>query len=91
MKDHSITDEKYKRAHRIWKIGGCKTIKDYVLIYLNTDVDLLCNVLQDWRKLFYDRYFLDMAHYVSLPSFACDAFLYQSKMELDHMYEYKMY
>ncbi|XP_068227372.1 uncharacterized protein [Palaemon carinicauda] len=39
----------------------------------------------------YDKYGLDLPHYVSLPSYAFDSFLKMSEIELDHVYDEELY
>ena len=91
LKDKQITEEEYTRAQRIWRIGKCNTIKDYLLLYLRIDTGLLGDILQDWRNILFEKYSLDLAYFVSLPSFAYQAFLKQSGVEIDHIYTHEIY
>ena len=39
----------YKQALACWKATGCETIKDYMILYLNTDVLLMVDVFERIR------------------------------------------
>jgi hypothetical protein len=52
-----------------------KTMKDYHDLYLETDVLLLADVFENFRRTCLEKYKLDHAHYVSAPSLSWDAFL----------------
>ncbi|CAB3982135.1 Gastrula zinc finger [Paramuricea clavata] len=65
----------YQRAQRVWKHFGMKTMRDYHDLYLDTDVILLADVFENFRRTCLENYKLDPAHYVSAPSLSWDAFL----------------
>ncbi|XP_049813159.1 uncharacterized protein LOC126260029 [Schistocerca nitens] len=71
----SVTDVEYRRACDVWKVFKCKTIGDYSDIYLKSDVLLLADVFENFRKLCLDTYKLDPAHYITSPGLAWDALL----------------
>ena len=37
LKQSGITDKQYKQAIDCWKDTGCKSIKDYMMLYLKID------------------------------------------------------
>ena len=53
----------------------CKTIGDYHYLYLKSDVLILADVFENFRKTGKEYYNLDPAHYFSCPGFAWDAML----------------
>jgi hypothetical protein len=53
-------------------------MKDYHDRYLETDVLLLADVFENFRRTCMENYKLDPAHYVSAPSLSWDAFLKKS-------------
>ncbi|CAB3995446.1 Gastrula zinc finger, partial [Paramuricea clavata] len=73
--ESEVSDEDYERARRVWKHFGMKTMKDYHDVYLETDVLLLADVFENFRKTCLKNYGLDPAHYVSAPGLSWDAFL----------------
>ena len=38
LKQSGITDNEYKQALDCWKEFGCKTMNDYIMVNLKTDV-----------------------------------------------------
>ena len=44
-----ITDEEYEHAIKVWNYFNCKTMKDYTLLYLRTDVLLLSDIFSEFR------------------------------------------
>ena len=62
---------------------NCKTFADYHYLYPNCDVLLLADVLENFRDLSLEYYKLDPAHYLTLPSFAWDALLLKTNIQLD--------
>ena len=49
LKQSGITDKEYKRAIDCWNNTGCKSIKDYMMLYLKTDVLLSIDVFERLR------------------------------------------
>ena len=65
-----ISDKEYEYAQHVWKKAECKTIKDYHDIYLKTDVFLLADIFQSYRKMALEKYGLDPLWYYSTPGLA---------------------
>jgi len=57
-----ITDAEYARTQRAWNVFECKTMQDYHE-YLKTDVVLLADVFENFRKMCMENYGLDPAHF----------------------------
>lgn len=89
-KEH-LSDIDYGRAERVWDIGECITLKDFLINYLLVDVGLLADILWHWRTILFNKYKLEMCRYISLPSFAFDAFLKVTLAELDHITDCTVY
>jgi hypothetical protein len=81
------SDEDYKRACSVWRLAGCATMRDYVSLYLKTDVVLLADVFEAFRAMSFQHYGLDAAHYYTLPGFSWDAFLKQTGAVIGCIYE----
>jgi len=72
LKEEGISDEDYDRAHKMRSKFGCQTFKDYHDLYSKTDVLLMADVFEYFRKLDHESYGLDPTMYLTLPSFSWD-------------------
>ena len=78
-----ISDEEYLFAQKVWATFNCKTLRDYMEVYLLTDVLLLADVFENFRMKTLENYGLDPVHYFSTPHMTMDAFLKHSDVTLD--------
>lgn len=86
-----ITDQEYAFARKVWKTFNCKTLKDYLEIYLLADVLLLADIFENFRTNCYESYELDPLHYYSNAHFTFDAFLRYSGTKLELFTDPNMY
>jgi len=56
---------------------------DYHDLYVATDVVLLADVFENFRKVCQEKYGLDPAHYYSAPGLSWDALLKKTGVELE--------
>ena len=91
LSNEGITDDDYKHAQQVWDTFNCATLGDYHDIYLRTDVLLLADVFENFRKTAMATYGLDPAHYYTLPGYSWDALLKCTNIELDQITEANMY
>jgi len=89
-KEH-ISEEEYKFALKVWKIFECKSLKDYLEIYLLADLLLLADVFENFRSNCYSFYELDPLHYFSNAHFTFDAFMRFSGVQLELLTDANMY
>lgn len=68
-----------------------KTFEDYHDFYLDIDVYGLADVFENFRKTSLQYYNLDPCNYVGCPSFAWDAMLLKTKIELEVLKDSDMY
>ena len=90
LNDEDITDEDYQHAIKVWNTFQCKTIRDYHDLYLKSDVLLLADVFENFRKTCLKHYNLDPAHYFTSPGLAWDACLKETGQELELLHDYDM-
>ena len=90
LNDEDISDEDYQHAINVWNTLGCKTIKDYHNLYLKSDVLLLADVFENFRKTCLHHYKLDPAHYYTSPGLAWDACLKTTGQNLELLHDYDM-
>jgi hypothetical protein len=81
----------YSHAQKVWDYFGCKTLRDYHDIYLNTDVALLADVFQNFRSVCLKYYKLDPVVYMSAPQFFWDSMLKFTGVKLDVLTDHEMY
>ena len=88
--DEHISDEDYQHTIDVWKKFDCKTLKDYHDLYLKSDVLLLADVFENFRKTCLKHYKLDPCHYYTAPGLAWDACLKETKQNLELLKDYDM-
>ena len=60
-----------------------RNLGEYHDLYLKTDVLLLADVFENFRKTCLNHYRLDSSHYMTLPGLSWDAMLKMTKINLD--------
>ena len=90
LNDKEISDEDYQHASNVWNTFNCQTLQDYHVIYLKSDVLLLADVFENFRKKCLINYKLDPCHYYTAPGLAWDACLKETKQELHLLTDYDM-
>ena len=83
LSDESIYQKDYEHAQNVWQSFNCKTLGDYHDLYLKTDVLLLADVFQAFRKTCMSSYKLDPLHYYTAPGLSWDALLKHTKIDLE--------
>ena len=91
LSDEGITDDDYKHAQEVWDTFDCRNIGDYHDLYLKTDVLLLADVFENFRKTAMATYGLDPVHYYTLPGYSWDCLLKCTNIELEQITEPDMY
>ena len=83
LKQEKVSDEDFDHAQRDWKEFELKNMGDFHDLYLKTDVLLLADVMENFRKLCEKHYELDPAHFFTIPGMAWDAMLKITGIELE--------
>ena len=61
LNNSHISDKDYKHANKVWKEFNMKTMGDYHDLYLKSDVLLLADVFEEFRRVCLENYDLDPA------------------------------
>ena len=83
LKQEKISEEDFLHAQKVWKEFELKNMGDFHDLYLKTDVLLLADVMENFRKLCEKNYELDPAHFFTVPGMAWDAMLKMTAIKLD--------
>ena len=77
-----ISEKDFEFAQKIWKEFSIKDMGEYHDLYLKTDVLLLTDVFEQFRKTCLEHYELDPCWLYTAPVLAWDALLKHSKADL---------
>ena len=91
LNDEHITDDEYIHAKEVWDTFYIKTMGDYHDLYLVSDVLLLTDVFENFRKTCMQYYKLDPCHYFTSPSLSWDTMLKMTNIKLELMTDIDMF
>ena len=91
INDQHITDEDYQHAQAVWKAFKIKSLGQYHDLYLGSDVLLLADVFESFRKTCLEFYKLDPCHYFTSPGLSWDAMLKMTNIKLELMTDIDMF
>ncbi|VDI33807.1 Hypothetical predicted protein [Mytilus galloprovincialis] len=78
-----ISDEDYAHAQLVFKEFGCRTMRDYHNLYLESDVALLEDIFENFRDNCMKTHKLDPAHYFTSPGLSYEAMLNFTRIRLE--------
>ena len=83
LNDTDVSEDDYKHAQKVWDAFKIRNLGEYHDLYLKTDILLLADVFENFRKTCLHHYRLDSSHYMSSPGLSWDAMLKMTKINLD--------
>ena len=78
-----VSDGDYKHARKVWREFGIKNMGEYHDLYLRTDVVLLANVFESFRRVRLKNYGLDPSHFYTAPGLAWKACMKKTGIRLE--------
>ena len=91
LNNESISDEQYKHAQNVWNTFKLQSMGEYHDLYLKSDVLLLADVFENFRKTCTQYYKLDPCHYFTSPGLSWDAMLKMTDIKLELIFDIDMY
>ena len=82
LTDNNISEDDYSHAQNIWNTFNLQNMGEYHDLYLKTDILLLTDVFENFRKTCLTYYKLDPLHYITSPGLAWDAMLKMTGINL---------
>ena len=91
LNNECITDKDYQHAQNVWNTFKLQSMGEYHDLYLKSDVLLLADVFENFRKTCIQYYKLDPCHYFTSPGLSWDAMLKMTNIKLELITDIDMY
>ena len=91
LNNEHIRDEDYSHAQKVWNTFKLQTMGEYHNLYLKSDILLLADVFENFRKTCLQYYKLDPCHYFTSPGLSWDAMLKMTNIKLELMTDIDMF
>ena len=80
-----LSNKEYNKIKSFYKKMKFKNIKECLECYLKSDITLLSDVFNNFRKIIFDEFELDPVKYVSAPSLTKDIALKYSRCKIENI------
>ena len=78
-----VSDTDYENACKVWREFGIRNMGEYHDLYLRTNVILLANVFESFRRVCLENYGLDPSDFFTVPGLAWKACLKKTSIRLE--------
>ena len=78
-----ISDTDYEHTCRVWREFGIRNMGEYHDLYLRTDVVLLANVFESFRRVCLENYGLDPSHLYTAQGFGVESLVKENWGEIE--------
>ena len=83
LRDMPVDNTDYQHAHRVFMEFEMKTLTEYTILYLATDILLLADIMENYRTLQIMHNGIDPAHFVTANSWAMKAALKEEGAQIE--------
>ena len=80
-----ITNNEYTDVKLFYKKMKFKNLREYLKCYLKSDITLLMDTFNNFRKIIFNEFELDACKYISVPSLTKECRLEYSKCKIEHI------
>ena len=80
-----ISKNEYNKVKYLYNKMKFKNSREHLECYLTSDITLLADVFNNFRKIIFEQFELDCCKYVSSPSLSKDAALKYSKLKIENI------
>ena len=91
LNDEHISSEDYIHAQTVWDKFKLNNMGEYHDLYLKSDILLLADVFENFRRTCIQYYKLDPGHYFTSPGLSWDAMLKMTDIQLELMTDIDMF
>ena len=91
IKKEDISEQDWQHACDVWRTFECKTLEDFLRIYLSVDVLTLGELFENYRKMSHEDFSLDPTYYFSLAHFSFNAMLKYTNVEFELIQDLEIY
>ena len=91
LNDENISNEDYQHAQNVWEVFKLNNMGQYHDLYLKSDILLLADVFENFRRTCLEYYKLDPCHYFTSPGLSWDAMLKMTDIKLELMTNIDMF